>query len=64
MIFVTLLILNRARTARKAKTEDNPEDIDDECINDDTPCQKCNLYTNPEWILLCDNCDLGYHTGN
>lgn len=50
----------RARTARKAKTEDNGEL--DECVNDDTPCQKCNLYTNPEWILLCDHCDLGYHT--
>lgn len=31
-------------------------------MNDDTPCQKCDLYTNPEWILLCDHCDLGYHT--
>lgn len=55
------VVLRRARTARKAKTEDSNEELD-ECINDDTPCQKCNLYTNPEWILLCDNCDLGWHT--
>lgn len=57
------VVLKRARTARKAKTEENnSEELDDEFVNDDTPCQKCNLYTNPEWILLCDNCNLGYHT--
>lgn len=51
------VVLKRARTARKAKTDDNNEI--EECINDDTPCQKCNLFSDPEWILLCDNCNLG-----
>ncbi|KAL1491965.1 hypothetical protein ABEB36_012476 [Hypothenemus hampei] len=44
--------LKRARTAKK---EENPEEIDD------LPCQKCEKNDHPEWILLCDKCDNGWH---
>lgn len=43
----------RARTAQK--------DDDDEIIDDGYACQKCNKHDHPEWILLCDKCDKGYH---
>lgn len=42
----------RARTAQKD---------DDEIIDDGYACQKCNKHDHPEWILLCDKCDKGYH---
>lgn len=28
---------------------------------DDFPCQKCQKKDHPEWILLCDKCDNGWH---
>lgn len=28
---------------------------------DDCPCQKCGKSDHPEWILLCDSCDNGWH---
>lgn len=43
----------RARTAQK--------DDDHEIIDDGYACQKCNKHDHPEWILLCDKCDKGYH---
>lgn len=43
----------RARTAQK--------DDEDEIIDDGYACQKCNKHDHPEWILLCDKCDKGYH---
>lgn len=30
-------------------------------ICDDQRCQKCGKSDQPEWILLCDECDHGYH---
>lgn len=47
--------VKRARTVRK---EDASEDEDD---NPDHACQKCTKTDHPEWILLCDTCDKGYH---
>lgn len=35
------------------KTEDKPRD--------DLSCQKCRTAEQPEWILLCDKCDEGWH---
>ncbi|CAD6996912.1 unnamed protein product [Ceratitis capitata] len=46
--------MKRARTARKEDAEEG-EDGDEEA------CQKCGKSDHPEWILLCDNCDKGYH---
>jgi remodeling and spacing factor 1 len=46
------LPLKRARTARK---ESDVEEVDD------CPCQKCGKSDHPEWILLCDRCDNGWH---
>lgn len=43
----------RARTAQKVD--------EDEIIDDGYACQKCNKHDHPEWILLCDKCDKGYH---
>ncbi|XP_017786913.1 PREDICTED: titin homolog isoform X2 [Nicrophorus vespilloides] len=48
--------LKRARTVRK---EDAPED--DVVEVDDTSCEKCGKSDHPEWILLCDGCDSGWH---
>lgn len=28
---------------------------------DDCACQKCGQKDHPEWILLCDSCDSGWH---
>lgn len=47
--------MKRARTVRK-------EDAGDEAnAEEEEACQKCNKSDHPEWILLCDNCDKGYH---
>ncbi|XP_015606186.1 uncharacterized protein LOC107272973 isoform X2 [Cephus cinctus] len=46
--------LRRARTAQKAQSDD--EEADDEYA-----CQKCGKADHPEWILLCDTCDKGWH---
>ncbi|XP_026468003.1 uncharacterized protein LOC113371584 isoform X2 [Ctenocephalides felis] len=43
----------RARTAKKESEEAE--------ICDDQRCQKCGKSDQPEWILLCDECDHGYH---
>ncbi|PRD24728.1 UNVERIFIED_CONTAM: hypothetical protein NCL1_42915 [Trichonephila clavipes] len=53
------IVVRRARTAKKA-----PEDTtaEENVIIDDKPCSKCGKYDKPEWILLCDKCDNGYHT--
>lgn len=48
----------RARTARKDKTERREEESEEEDVH---ACQKCSKSDHPEWILLCDKCDKGYH---
>ncbi|GIY73377.1 remodeling and spacing factor 1 [Caerostris extrusa] len=63
------IIVRRARTAKKQFkigkiSPTTPEDVNTEenVIVDDKPCSKCGKYDKPEWILLCDKCDNGYHT--
>ncbi|VEL13364.1 unnamed protein product [Protopolystoma xenopodis] len=34
---------------------------DEEELEEDKPCQICSRSHLPEWILLCDRCDLGHH---
>ncbi|XP_070160497.1 microtubule-associated protein futsch [Polyergus mexicanus] len=46
--------LRRARTAQKAQS-------DVEEAEDEYACQKCGKADHPEWILLCDSCDKGWH---
>lgn len=36
-------------------------DSEEATICDDQRCQKCGKSDQPEWILLCDDCDNGYH---
>ncbi|KAL1123435.1 hypothetical protein AAG570_002515, partial [Ranatra chinensis] len=36
--------------------EENDEDVGEEYA-----CQKCDQQDHPEWILLCDKCDKGWH---
>ncbi|KAL9927959.1 uncharacterized protein ACN427_003438 isoform 1-T1 [Glossina fuscipes fuscipes] len=43
--------MKRARTARKEDEEKDEEES----------CQQCGKSDHPEWILLCDKCDKGYH---
>lgn len=52
------VILKKARTAGKAHDED--ESIVK--VEEDKPCGRCSKSNEPEWILLCDRCDDGYHT--
>lgn len=40
--------------------EEDDEDEDEE-EDKDTNCQKCGQSDHPEWILLCDRCDYGWH---
>ncbi|XP_055549357.1 remodeling and spacing factor 1 isoform X2 [Wyeomyia smithii] len=52
----------RARTVR-IKGNSN-SDNDDDNVADyfvEHACQKCGSTDHPEWILLCDSCDKGYH---
>ncbi|XP_070497123.1 fap1 adhesin-like isoform X2 [Chironomus tepperi] len=49
--------VKRARTAKKQVEESS----DDEDINPIHACQVCHKTDSPEWILLCDECDHGYH---
>nr|XP_045592211.1 uncharacterized protein LOC123754093 [Procambarus clarkii] len=56
--------IKRARTAKKVTTESEVEDDDDDAEEDDddqTQCTKCGHDDHPETILLCDNCDAGWH---
>lgn len=31
-------------------------------LEDEMACRKCNKSDQPEWILLCDTCNQGWHT--
>ncbi|XP_058820797.1 remodeling and spacing factor 1 isoform X2 [Topomyia yanbarensis] len=50
----------RARTVRVERLIDGDGEMDDD-HNVDHACQKCGRIDHPEWILLCDSCDKGYH---
>lgn len=51
--------LKRARTAKKLETVASSDEGED--INPNHACQVCHKTDSPEWILLCDECDCGYH---
>jgi remodeling and spacing factor 1 len=51
--------VKRARTAKKIEAVATSDD--DEDINPNHACQVCHKTDSPEWILLCDQCDCGYH---
>ncbi|XP_065094982.1 remodeling and spacing factor 1 isoform X2 [Ochlerotatus camptorhynchus] len=51
--------VKRARTVKVEKYSDNDNESIDS--NRDHVCQKCGKQDHPEWILLCDSCDKGYH---
>lgn len=69
--------LRRARTAQKGISYDynvinivliliffffvNLAQSDVEEADDEYACQKCSKADHPEWILLCDSCDKGWH---
>lgn len=55
------VIVKRARTAKKVHS-DNESNSSSEMEGDDKPCGRCGQKDHPEWILLCDKCDSGYHT--
>jgi len=48
------VVVKRARTAKKIVE-------DEEDVNPIHACQVCHKTDSPEWILLCDECDHGYH---
>jgi remodeling and spacing factor 1 len=59
--------IKHARTATKRKKAkkkaelavESSEEEDEE--EDEFACKKCNKSDHPEWILLCDKCDVGWH---
>lgn len=51
--------LKRARTAKKVEAVASSDEEED--INPKHACQVCHKTDSPEWILLCDECDCGYH---
>jgi len=57
------VIVKRARTARQSATGDELSvNREISSIEEDKPCGRCDGSNDPEWILLCDMCDDGYHT--
>ncbi|XP_053697238.1 remodeling and spacing factor 1-like isoform X2 [Sabethes cyaneus] len=50
----------RARTVR-VKVDSNSDNDGSEDSIVEHSCQKCGNTDHPEWILLCDSCDKGYH---
>ena len=53
----------RGRKPRKKKEEERKEESssEEEEQDDGFACAKCGTKDNPEWILLCDKCDAGWH---
>lgn len=51
--------IKRARTAKKVVATEATSDQED--VNPTHACQVCRKTDSPEWILLCDQCDHGYH---
>lgn len=57
------LIIKRARTARpSAGVNDQAAENSTTTVEEDKPCGRCGGSHDPDWILLCDMCDDGYHT--
>lgn len=57
------VIIKRARTARQTlEPEDSNGLNNSSVIDEDRPCGRCDKSNDPDWILLCDMCDDGYHT--
>lgn len=56
------VIIKRARTARQSLGQSGPGQDESTTIEEDKPCGRCDKSNDPEWILLCDKCDDGYHT--
>ena len=55
------VIIKRARTARQSlATCDDGLDASS-ILEEDKPCGRCGKSNDPEYILLCDMCDDGYH---
>lgn len=52
----------RKSTKKAVKESDDAEESESEDTEDDFACKKCNTSDHPEWILLCDKCDDGWHT--
>lgn len=55
------VIVKRARTARQSVGNDE-QDLSSTVLEEDKPCERCEKSNDPDWILLCDMCDGGYHT--
>merc|ERR1719189_2834367 len=55
--------VKHARTATKKKSKKKAEEItaSSEEEDDEFACKKCSTADHPEWILLCDKCDDGWH---
>lgn len=50
-----------AQPLRRARTAKKQESSDEEDVNLNHACQVCHKTDSPEWILLCDECDCGFH---
>lgn len=63
MVFIRTALLQISVTS-ESEVEDQPEEEEEdeeEEEEDQTQCTKCGHDDHPETILLCDNCDAGWH---
>ena len=54
----------RSRKPREEEIEEESDEEEEESADEeelDASCQKCGQSDHPEWILLCDRCDIGWH---
>lgn len=65
---VARTVKRRKRTPKKQKVEaveaeeeEEEQEAEEEEEEEEFPCKKCGISDHPEWILLCDDCDEGYH---
>ena len=49
----------RGRPPKQQQEDEAMEQEEDAEQDDDFACKKCEQSDNPEWILLCDKCDIG-----
>lgn len=54
MISIILLIICALETKQ--------DEVEKVVADDELACKKCENMSNPEWILLCDECNAGWHT--
>lgn len=63
IIIITVIIIHVFKLSYTFYIKVDEDEVKDEEaeITEDYACKKCGQPDHPEWILLCDKCDSGYH---